>query len=172
MKKSFIILVILFLSGIITADICIGGLQEDNIWMNLATFEEYATSKVAFKDVIWNMLYTRGKLMLCLMILGLTPWKEKMLAIFGCVFSFCFGFFAMRCIMELGFVGIVIAIASVFPHGLFYLGMFFVIYKRQSRYRHKIATYIFALLLFITGCVMECVMGVHFIPWVIRLSMI
>ncbi len=180
MKKFLLILVILFVSGVIAADICISGLQEENIWINMSDFQTYAYSKVTFKDVIWNMLYARGKIMLCLIVLGLTPWREKMPGIFLGIFLFCLGFFSMSCILELGFVGIVIAIASIFPHGIFYVTIFLILYKRQSHYGYQagknigqmMATYLFILLLFVTGCVMECVMGVHFIPWIIRLSLV
>lgn len=180
MRKLLLILGILFACGAITADICIQGLQSENILINTEEFQNYAYSKVAFKEVIWNMLYERGKLIICLFVLYLTPLRDKMPFIFIGIFSFCLGFFTMNCIELLGFVGVCVALASVFPHGIFYVGIFLIMYRNQSvrGYRTKektpqlLATYVFMLLLFITGCVMECVMGVHFIPWIIRLSLV
>lgn len=180
MKKFFLMLALLFVSGIIAADICVQELQGNDIVMNLDVFKSYAYSKVVFKDVVWNILYERGKLFICLLILCITPLREKMPVLFMSVFSFCFGFFLMSCVLAVGFVGIVVAFASVLPHGLLYVGVFALLYRNHSAggYRQmekipqRIATYLFMLLLFITGCVMECVMGIHFIPWVIRLSLV
>lgn len=180
MKKFLLVLAILFISGIITADICFGGLRSENIWMNLDVFKAYAYSNVTFKDVIWNMIYERGKMAIGFIILGLTPLRNRMPVIFVSLFSFCFGFFGMSCVLEVGFVGVIIAISSVIPHGLFYVGMLLFLYRNNSIYGYGsaknlsqiIATYLFVILLFVTGCIIECVMGVHFIPWIIRLSMV
>lgn len=180
MKRFLIVLALLFLSGVLVADLCIGQLQRENIWMNLELFKAYAYSNVTFKEVIWNMLYERGKLMIALIILGITPLRERLPIFFLSLFSFCFGFFLMSCVSEIGFIGIVVALASVIPHGFFYVGAFVALTGGASSrgdyqnngLRQAVVTYLFAGLLFITGCVMECVMGVHFIPWVIRLSFV
>ena len=180
MKRFLLVLAILFISGIIAADLCVQELQGKDILTGPEVFKGYAYSKVAFKNVVWNILYERGKLMVCLLILFLTPLRNKMPVIFFGVFSFCFGFFMMNCILALNFVGIIVAIASVIPHGLLYMGVFGVLfqshpgrgYRSTEKIPQKLATYLFLLLLFITGCVMECVMGIHFIPWVIRLSLV
>lgn len=180
MKRFLLVLAILFISGMIAADICAQELQGEDVLTGLDVFKGYAYSKVVFKNVVWNILYERGKLMLCLLILFLTPLRDKIPVLFLGVFSFCFGFFMMNCILALKFVGVLVAIGSVIPHGLLYMGVFGVLYRNHSGrgYRsaekipQKLATYLFLLLLFITGCIMECVMGIHFIPWVIRLSLI
>ena len=180
MKKYLFVLVVLFVSGFIASDICASGLNNENILINQDIFKAYAYANIAFKDVIWNMLYERGKLILCLLVLCITPFKNQMPVIFTSVFTFCFGFFMMSCILVLGFIGVVVAIASILPHGLFYIGLFVLSFRRSDLHRigksvgiaQFAGTYLFMLLLYVTGCVMECVMGVHFIPWVIRLSLV
>lgn len=180
MRRLFLILAILFISGLIAADICVGGLQGDNQWLTIDVFKEYAYSNVAFKDVIWNMLYERGKLIIGLAIIGFTPLRNKLPIFLMSIFSFCFGFFVMSCTLVLSFVGVIIAFASFLPHGLFYMGIIAILSREHSvgSYRSKdslvqiITTYLFVLLLFLSGCIMECVVGVHFVPWVIRLSLV
>lgn len=180
MKKIILTLLILFVCGMFAADICIQNLVEQNIILSMEVFKEYAYSKIGFKDVIWNMIYDRTKQFLCLLLLRITPLREYIpLIILGILF-FCLGFFTMSCVLAIGFVGIVVGLASILPHGLFYAGAYLMIdrKRRVQNFKHyqDIAkgsiTYVLMILFFITGCVIECVMGVHFVPWIIRLSFI
>lgn len=180
MKKILLIFAIIFVSGIIAADICVSGLKNENMLINIEVFKNYAYADTIFKQVIWNMLYERGKLIVCLLVLCITPLRNHMPIIFACVFSFCFGFFMMSCVLVLGFIGVIVALSSILPHGLFYIGIFVILFRRFNMHGYRpnkgvaqsVGTYLFMLLLYVTGCVMECVMGVHFIPWVIRLSLV
>ena len=86
----------------------------------------------------------------------------------------------MSCIMELGVAGIVVGLASVLPHGLLYGIVTWMIssgnrkrsYYKKSNTVMNVGTYLFIILVLITGCIIESLIGTHFIPWVIRLSMI
>lgn len=180
MKKFLLMLLILFLCGIISADLCIEKLAESNALLDMEMYEGYATAELTFADVFWNILYERAKLVLLLLLLCFTPIKEKISILLVSVFSFAWGFFFMSSISELGMAGIVVGIASVLPHGLLY-GLIFVLllwqnrsrrgYLRESTGRSTI-TYVAIVFLFVTGCIVESIVGTHFIPWVIRLSLI
>ena len=143
-------------------------------------YKEYANAKLAFKDVFWNLLYERMKLFGVVLLLCFTPIKEKVASVLAPVFSFIWGFFLMSCIIELGVAGLVVGLASVIPHGFLYGGVIWMVlgkhrtrsYHTRDRIALNIVSYIFVLLLFITGCVIESLIGTHFIPWVIRLSLI
>ncbi len=180
MKKFLIVLIIIFICGILSADVCIEQIQDSAVLIGLDFYKEYANAKLAFKDVFWNILYERIKMFGVLLLLCFTPIKEKIGVILAPVFSFIWGFFLMSCIIELGVAGLVVGLASVLPHGLLYGGVIWMaLSKRRTRSYHmkdrvalNVATYIFMMLLFITGCVMESLVGTHFIPWVIRLSLI
>lgn len=86
----------------------------------------------------------------------------------------------MSCVAELGLVGVVIAITAVIPHGILYMGILFLILHRNEKYNYHqrdrmvfgSVTYVAVILLFLTGCIIESLMGTHFIPWVIRLGLI
>ena len=180
MKKFLIVLIIIFICGIMSADICLTQIKDSAVLVGIDFYEQYANAKLAFKDVFWNVLYERAKLFGILLVLCFTPIKEKIGVVFAPVFSFVWGFFLMSCIVELGVAGLIVGLASVFPHGLLYGGaLLMVLSKRRTRSYHtkdrvaiNAATYIFMVLLFITGCVIESLIGTHFIPWVIRLSLI
>lgn len=180
MKKFIVILCIFFICGVISADICIENLMYSNVLLELDIYREYANAGLAFRDVFWNILYERAKLVLFLLLLCFTPMREYITVLFLSVFSFLWGFFFMSCVAELGLVGVVIAITGVIPHGILYMGIWFLILHRNAKYtyhqRDRVVfgsvTYVAVILLFLTGCIIESLMGTHFIPWVIRLGLV
>ena len=180
MKKILLALVIVFLCGIIVADISVNKLLDTEVILNAEILKTYATSKIVFNDVIWNLLYERIKQFICILLCRITPLRNYISIVIIVILLFCLGFFTMSCVLAVGFVGILIGIASVFPHGVFYYGSYRFLCAREKIYAYqnpsvipqKIVTYVLAILFFVTGCVLECVIGVHFIPWLIRLSMI
>lgn len=180
MKKFFFVLIIIFICGVLSADICLKQIQESDIFIGLEVYEQYATSKIVFKDVFWNVFYERVKLFTGIVLLCFTPLKERLGIILAPIFSFIWGFFLMSCIVELGVAGLVVGLASVLPHGILYGGSIWFLLGgiRKQRYHVKNQTatnlgrYIFVLLLFVTACVIESLVGTHFIPWVIRLSLV
>lgn len=180
MKKFLIVLIIIFICGILSADIFLKEIEGSSILSDVNTYSCYANAGLIFKDVFWNILYERTKLFIGLLLLCFTPIREKISVVLATVFSFIWGFFLMSCIIELGVAGLVVGLASVLPHGLLYGGAIgMLLRKRRARSYHtrdrvmlNVASYVFMLLLFITGCIVESLIGAHFIPWVIRLSLI
>lgn len=180
MKKFLMMLLILFICGVISADLCIEELGNSNVLFNIEIFEGYANADLVFKDVFWNIFYERAKLMFILVMLCFTPIKEKISIILISVFSFTWGFFFMSCITELGMTGIMVGLAAVLPHGLLYGGIVIMLLLRKNRYSYHqrdsvkigVVTYLAIIIMFITGCVLESIMGTQFIPWAIRLGLI
>lgn len=180
MKKSFFMLMILFICGFISADVCINIIKDSSALINLEMYKEYANASLVFKDVVWNILYERLKLFGFVFLLCFTPLRKRLGILLVSVFSFVWGFYIMSCILELGLAGVVIGIAAVFPQGLFYGVLIITMLRERSvhnyHYKGKIALNILScmvmVLLFVTGCVMEGLISTHFIPWVIRLSQI
>ena len=180
MKKFLLMLLVLFICGIISADLCIEKLVNSNALLDIEMYEGYANANLAFKDVVWNILYERAKLVIILILLCFTPIKDKISVLLISIFVFAWGFFLMSCITELGMAGIVVGISSVLPHSLFYGAIIAVLLVKNNRHHYRqremvvlnAVTYIAIIMLFITGCIIESIMGTHFIPWVIRLGLI
>ena len=125
-------------------------------------------------------MYERMRIFGIVLIICYTPLKKIFRYIIAPVFSFMWGFFLMSCIISLGVAGLFVGLASVLPHGILY-GMIvwiLMVVNGERRYYIKdrivkdVIRYIFCVLLFITGCVLESVIATHFIPWIIRLSLI
>ena len=180
MKKILIMLILFFICGFVSADLCIGELNEENILLKPEVYESYARAEFAFKDIFWNIVYERLKLFLMIVLLIFTPVREKLPVILLSMFSFLWGFFFMSSITQLGLAGLVLSVASVFPHGLLYAGTIAVLMRKGHRYYYqqsrKVALHIgkcfLILLMFFTGCILEGLVATHFVPWVIRLALI
>lgn len=179
MKKFLIILIIIFVCGVLSADICLKEIQESEVLIGLESYKQYANAELQFKDVFWNVLYDRIKLLLGIIVICFTPLKDRLGIVLVPIFSFIWGFFLMSCVIELGVAGIVVGLASVLPHGILYasgIGLMIGGRRRSHYIKNKLAVdlgvYVFILLLFITACVLESLVATHFIPWVIRLSLI
>jgi len=180
MKKIILMLVILFVCGFVSSDISLTTLQEEGILLNLERFTSYAYNKTLFKDVFWSILYERSKLFGLIFLMIFTPIRDKLSIFLLGIFSFIWGFFFMSCISQLGMVGVVVGIFSVFPHGLLYLFVFIILFHKRGAKRYiekermgkNIVTYILMVMIFITGCVLETVVGTQFVPWIIRLSLV
>ena len=179
MKKFLIILIIIFICGLLCADICLKEIKESEVLIGIDFYNQYANTKHVFKNVFWNVLYERIKLFAVFMLLCFTPMKERLGIVLAPMFSFIWGFYLMSCIVELGIAGLVVGLASVLPHGILYAGgIWLLIGRKRRRFYHKnsvafdIGIYIVTLLLFVAACVIESLIGTHFIPWVIRLSLI
>ena len=87
----------------------------------------------------------------------------------------------MGCITELGIAGVIVGIFSVIPHGLLYGGLVMMMLEDKEMYFYNrskekivyhITTVIVMALFLLTGCVLESLISTHFIPWVIRLSLV
>lgn len=179
MKKFLIILIIIFICGVLSADICMKQIQESDAVVGLEYYKQYANTKLIFKDVFWSILYDRLKLFVGIGVLCFTPLKERIGFIIVPLFSFVWGFYLMSCIIELGVAGLAVGLASVLPHGILYVsGVGLLLGHKRRKYYMKnslvadAGIYIFIFILGITGCIIESLVATHFIPWVIRLSLI
>ncbi len=180
MKKFFLMLIILFFCGIVSADVCIDIIKDSSVLLNMEIYKGYASAELVYQDVFWNVLYERIKMFGFLFLLCFTPIRRYLSTITASVFSFIWGFFLMSCIIELGLVGVVVGIGAVIPHGLLYGALILMMLQQREiyTYHHKnnvafnIVNIVLMILLFITGCVIESLVSTHFIPWVIRLSLI
>ena len=180
MKKFFLMLTILFVCGIVSADVCIGIINESSVLLDMEVYRGYANAKLIYREVFWNILYERLKLFAFILLLYFTPLNHFLGVLLASIFSYIWGFFIMSCITELGLAGIVVGFFSVLPHGLLYVALIIMLLGRESVYIYhssgrialSIANVIIMILLLLTGCVLESIVSTHFIPWVIRLSLI
>ena len=180
MKKFLIMLLLLFLCGLISGDVVTTGLKEESYILGIEVYKEYANTKQEFDDVFWQVLFERCKVLCFSILLFLTPVRERLPLLLAGLLAFCMGFFTMSNIISLGIVGLLVALAIFLPIILFYGGIMLILYGRRNDRRYhqgeKILYYgitcLLTFLLFVTGCIIETMIGIHLIPWMIRLSLI
>ena len=180
MKKLLIILILIFICGILSADIFINQIQGSKVLFGIEFYEQYSKSEPLFKDVFWRVLYERIKLFMLLIVLCSTPIKERVLIILVFIFSYIWGFFLMSSIIQLNVAGLVVGVTSVLPHGILYASVIGIMVNlRKSRHflaknkvMFNIGMVFLMILFFLTGTITESLMGTYFVPWVIRLSLI
>ena len=180
MKKILIMLLLLFLCGMISGDMITESLKGNNVLIGLDAYKVYAYSKPLFEEIFWQVLFERCKCLVFIIILVLTPLKRMIPGILSGIASFMLGFFTMSNMIGLGAVGLLVAIVTFLPQLLFYGGMLFTLYRgrgvRKFRHGEKLAYHtvsmVLAFMLFVSGCVVESLVGVYVTPWMIRLSLI
>ena len=180
MKKIIIMLLLLFLCGMISGDLIAESIQKESVLIGMEVYKEYAYSKPLFEEIIWQIFFERCKCLSIIVILILTPMKKILPVLLMGGATFLWGFFTMSNLISLGVVGLFIAIITFLPQLIFYGGMLFLLYRSQNlrtfRQGEKIAsttaTGVVCVMLFLAGCVVETLVGVHLIPWMIRLSLI
>ena len=57
MKKFLIVLIIVFICGVLSADVCLKQVEDSAVVVGRDVYEQYATAKLTFKHVFWNILY-------------------------------------------------------------------------------------------------------------------
>lgn len=180
MKKSVFLLLLLLICGMVSADVLATMSDFENIVIGAKEYRAYAYSEVAFKEMFWKLLYARGKMLVMLALISILPIREKILPFIAYLFTYGYGFFFMSCLMEMGIAGIPISLSAILPHGILYgIGISLMFRRRElrsyqmnKRIGYQAGGAVMIVLLFITGCIIECFIGTEFMPWVIRLSMI
>ena len=59
MKKFLIVLMIIFICGVLSADVCLKQIEESDVFLGVDFYEQYANAKMTFKNVFWNVLSVR-----------------------------------------------------------------------------------------------------------------
>ena len=180
MKRLVIVLLIVFLCGMICANVVTKGLAQEGVLLDEEFYKEYAVDKLVFETIFWQILIQRCKGLIRIIVLSLTPLKKWMPPILCIGATFVMGFFLMCNTMAMAGVGFLSAIATFIPMVGCYGGMGILLYRGQEHnIRNKVQkvgvktlSIMVATLLFVLGCVLESLVSVHLIPWMIRLSMI
>uniref|UniRef100_UPI004056A6E5 hypothetical protein n=1 Tax=Agathobacter sp. TaxID=2021311 RepID=UPI004056A6E5 len=180
MKKTIFLLLLLLICGMVSADVLTAISDFENIMLQVEDYMAYAYAGITFKEMFWKLLYERGKMLVVLGLISIFPFREKLLPFFACFFTYAYGFFFMSCLLQVGVVGIPITLSAVFPHGILYGIVIMLMFKRKElrsyqmkkRVGYEAGGIALFLLLFITGCIIECYVGTAFMSWVIRLSLV
>lgn len=176
MKKQILILLLLLLAGIFSAQLFGREFFADYGFLNEYHLQTFANTKLDWVALFWSVLWERGKLFLALAIIGITPLKRVLPLLIQCIFSYTIGFFGAVCVMNLGIAGIGVMLLSLLPHGIFYvlvlvllLGMGqSVIYHEKGYVLRRVFAIAVLCVLLTAGCLLESTVSTFLLQAVLK----
>ncbi len=170
MKKQILILLLLLLAGIFSAQLLGRGFFAEYGFLNEYHLRTFAAAKPDRMALFGSILWERGKLFLALAVLGLTPLKRVLPLMIEWILGFTIGFFGAACVMNLHAAGLGVLFLSLFPQGLFYLPVLFLlpaagqppVYREKGYAVRKTLAFAILIILLIAGCLTEATAGTFF----------
>ena len=168
MKRRIWIGLLFFLSGVLLS-ICFGKTwYEKSVLLTAANLKAYCVNGEDLSVLLGRVLFARGKLFFFLWILLMTRWQTMIKNIGKYILIFGLGIFGGIAMEILGIWGVILTIAVVFPHGIFYVltivGMCRVKVQYDRYGKRKNTRFFLQILLlgllFLIGVWSECVFGV------------
>lgn len=176
MKKDIGILLLFLLLGILVAE-----LLGDEFLVTYGFLSEYqlhsfGTANIDRMNLFWNVLWERGKGMLVIALISATPLRGMLPRVGEGILGFVLGFFASVCVLQMGFLGILVVFAALLPHGAVYLIALILLYQLKPTYtsegRKRKAGFFLRILviwmLFLVACLMETYIGTGLLQMIIR----
>ena len=176
MKKTFILFLILFLAGVLSAQLFGSEFLATYGFLNEYHLQSFAAAKIQKVDLFWNVLWERGKLFLFLTILLLTPARRAVPSITGGLLSATAGLYGTACVMLFGIRGVGLFFCSLLPQWIFYFLAGFFLFRLQrpvlnNTGKEKVS-YVFSvlliLILIVVGCIVEVTFGMGLLQWCLR----
>lgn len=176
MKKEILIVVILLLAGVFSAQLFGSEYFATYGFLNEYHLQSFSNVKLDWVALFWNVFWERGKLFLMIVILGMTPVKRALPLLFRAVFGYTVGLYGAACVMNMGAAGLGVLFFSVFPHGIFYLMVLYLFLRMEGKAHYKEHKHIFTtafsiavlLVLFLVGCLLETTIGTCLLQMYLR----
>lgn len=162
MPKTFKICMTICAVGFVTGILYANLIAQDSI-RQIGVFTEnhlsqYVREHITESEYLWYIVRRRGVLLGLLFLAGGTRWKKMGAIIFLIWMSFLMGILLCSAVLQMGGKGIVICVAGLLPHTLFYLCSYVIllIYLLEyPRIRLSWQKTVRVLALFIAGILLE-----------------
>lgn len=170
MKKMTWVCVALFLTGILCTQLIGYDKLRELTKVDGTTLLQYANSNTELVQRYFNVLWERGKLFLLLWICSMTTLGRRMPVLVLWLCCFLLGLFGGICMVGVGWPGILLALASLFPQILLYgAAVWIILWMRNSQIRQfiygkkllakRILHILIAIVLIILGTILETTVG-------------
>lgn len=179
MRKITWTCVALFLAGILCTQLIGYEKLRELTQVDGATLLQYANTQVDLVQRYFNVLWERMKMSALLVLLAASRLGNKAPVVVLCGFCFVMGLFGGVCMVGVGWPGILLALASLFPQCLLYVAAVWIALRVMSgrgqfvRGRKTILQNVMyellAAMLMILGTILETTAGHALVCYVIRL---
>lgn len=170
-KNSRLLIVVLvagFLLGIlyVNMDVKKTGIAVD-VWHKFY-IERFESANVISEQLFWYVIRTRIGSIVAIFLLGSLKWKKTGMILWCGWTGFLFGILLVSSILQIGIKGIVVSIAGMVPHMLFYIPSYVIVLRYIYEYPRKqwnLQKTVFVVLSILVGSVLESYLN----PIVMRL---
>lgn len=178
MRKEFLVNIILFLGGIWIAQLIGKDYFATYGYLNSVHIERFVQEEMNYVDLFWNILWTRGKQFLMIWMLQMTACKRILPILLKLLFAFLLGFLLMVCCITVGPTGLLVVLATLFPHGICYFlavwGLFgwqqTMRFEKRQRVKEIVIQIVICMLLIISGGILETVVGTRMLRYILKVS--
>ncbi len=137
-----------------------------------SNIRQYLNTDIIAEKFVWYVTKERLLLLTIICLLSYIKWKKMLVGLSLCIMGFLGGVFTVSVILQFGAKGIIFAIASMIPHGLFYGMAYFMLltywfqYPKMKWNRTKL---IFVIVMFLMGIILETYVNPLLVKWSIKL---
>lgn len=153
-----ILLVVGFFIGVIYENIIFKKNFVTTEIFSKSNLQRFLQTDVIAEKYFWYVIKDRLFFLLLICVLGCTKWKKTIVTICLLLIGFFSGTLCVASALALGMKGIILCIAGLFPHMLFYgflYGMLFIYWFHYPEKQWNRAKLFFVLLMFIVGLILE-----------------
>lgn len=153
-----VFLVVGFLSGVIYENVITRNQVVTTELFLKSNLQRYLQTDVIAEKYVWYVIKERVIFLLIVCILSCVKWKKIFVTMCLALIGFFSGVFCVSAVLQLGMKGILLCIAGMFPHMLFYgllYGMLFVHWFRFPERQWNRTKMLFVVVLFIIGFFLE-----------------
>ena len=153
-----ILLVVGFFIGVIYENIIFKKNFVTTEIFSKSNLQRFLQTDVIAEKYFWYVIKDRLFFLLLICVLGCTKWKKTIVTICLLLIGFFSGTLCVASALSLGIKGILLCIAGLFPHMLFYgflYGMLFIYWFHYPEKQWNRAKLLFVLLMFIVGIILE-----------------
>ena len=132
----------------------------------------YLQTDIITNKYLWYVVKERLLFLSVICLISCIKWKKVFVILFLLYIGFVMGSLTVAAVMQLGALGILLTIAGILPHGLFYgagysiLLIYWYRFPTQSWNRTKL---LFVVIMFFMGMIMEIYVNPIVVKWVIGL---
>ena len=133
--------------------------------------QQYLQTQVVAEKYLWYVVKSRVMILAIVCLLSCIRWKKMLVVSFLLIIGFFGGILTVSATLQLGMKGILLCLAGIFPQGIFYGTMYWILitywfyYPERQWNRVKI---LFLTVLFVVGIIVEVYVNPLLVKGIIR----
>lgn len=139
--------------------------------LSQSNIQHFINTDIITEKFMWYVAKERLMLLAIICVLSYMKWKKTLVGTCLGITGFLSGIFTVSSILQFGAKGILFAIASVIPHGLFYgmsYAMIFTYWFTYPTGKWNRMKLIFVITMFLMGIILETYVNPPLMKWIMK----